>query len=47
MYKEDLALHNLQWLIYHETKQNPTKPHQMKFVRTDIRIVSFNDKYLI
>ncbi len=23
MYKEDLALNNLQWLIYHKTKPNP------------------------
>ena len=23
MYKEDLALNNLQWLIYHETQPNP------------------------
>ena len=22
MYKEDLALNNLQWLIYHQTKPN-------------------------
>ena len=22
MYKKDLALNNLQWLIYHKTKQN-------------------------
>ena len=22
MYKKDLALNNLQWLIYHQTKQN-------------------------
>ena len=25
MYKEDLALNNQQWLMYHETKTNPTK----------------------
>ena len=24
MYKEDLALNNLQWLICHKTKQNKT-----------------------
>ena len=24
MYKKDLALNNLQWLIYHKTKPNPT-----------------------
>ena len=27
MYKEDLALNNLQWLICHKTKQNQTKPN--------------------
>ena len=26
MYKEDLALNNLQWLICHKTKPNQTKP---------------------
>ena len=26
MYKEDLALHNLQWLICHKTTPNQTKP---------------------
>ena len=26
MYKEDLVLNNLQWLICHKTKQNQTKP---------------------
>ena len=25
MYKEDLTLNNLQWLICHKTKQNQTK----------------------
>ena len=25
MYKEDLALNNAQWLIYHKTKPNQTK----------------------
>ena len=27
MYKEDLALNNLQWLICHKTKPNQTKPN--------------------
>ena len=27
MYKTDLALNNLQWLIYHKTKPNQTKPN--------------------
>ena len=26
MYKKDLALNNQQWLIYHKTKPNQTKP---------------------
>ena len=26
MYKQDLALNNLQWLICHETQPNQTKP---------------------
>ena len=28
MYKENLALNNLQWLICHKTKQNQTKHHK-------------------
>ena len=28
MYKQDLALDNLQWLICHKTKPNQTKPNQ-------------------
>ena len=27
MYKEDLALNNLQWLICHKTKPNQTKSY--------------------
>ena len=27
MYKEDLALNNLQWLICHKTKPNPIKSY--------------------
>ena len=27
MYKEDLALNNLQWLIWHKTKPDPTNIH--------------------
>ena len=27
VYKEDLAENNPQWLIYHKTKLNPTKPN--------------------
>ena len=26
LYKEDLPLHNLQYLIFHKTKPNQTKP---------------------
>ena len=26
MYKQDLALNNWQWLIFHKIKQNQTKP---------------------
>ena len=26
MYKKDLALNNQQWLIYHKTQPNQTKP---------------------
>ena len=29
MYKENLALNNLQWLICHKTKPNQTKPNQI------------------
>ena len=31
MYKEDLALNNLQWLICHKTKSNQTKPVSIFF----------------
>ena len=30
MYKEDLALNNLPWLICYKTQPNPTKPNQTK-----------------
>ena len=30
MYKEDLALKNLLWLICHKIQPNPTKPNQTK-----------------
>ena len=30
MYKKDLALNNLQWLIYYKTKLNPTKAPTIK-----------------
>ena len=29
MYKEDLALNNLHWLICHKTKPNQTKPNSI------------------
>ena len=29
MCKEDLAINNLQWLICHKTKPNPTKPNHI------------------
>ena len=28
MYKKDLVLNNLQWLICHKTKPNQTKPNE-------------------
>ena len=28
MYKQDLALNNVQWLICHKTQPNHTKPNQ-------------------
>ena len=28
MYKQDLALYNLQRLLYHKTQSNQTKPNQ-------------------
>ena len=31
MYKEDLALNNLQWLICHKTKPNQTKPKMFSY----------------
>ena len=30
MYKEDLTLNNLQWLICHKTQSNPTKQNKTK-----------------
>ena len=30
MYLKDLALNDLQWLMYHKTKPNQTKPNQTK-----------------
>ena len=29
MYKEDMALNNLQWLVCHKTKPNQTKPNHI------------------
>ena len=41
MFKEDLALNNLQWLIYHKTKRN--KSYQIARTRASpLDIVSFN-----
>ena len=33
MYKEDLALNNQQWLVYHETQPNQTKPNKEEISR--------------
>ena len=32
MYKEDLALNNLQWLICHKTKPNPTQSNPIYLI---------------
>ena len=32
MYKEGLALNNLQWLICHKTKLNQTKPNHIYLI---------------
>ena len=32
MYKKDLALNNLQWLICHKTKPNQTKQSELNFL---------------
>ena len=32
MYKPDLALNNVQWLISHKTKPNQTKPNHIYLV---------------
>ena len=39
MYKEDLALNNLQWLICHKTKPNHTKVdvHRLQKTRVEQR----------
>ena len=40
MYKEDLALNDLQWLIYHKTKTNQTKfKKENKFSLDIIQII--------
>ena len=32
MYKEDLTLNNLQWLICHKTQPNPTQPNYIYLI---------------
>ena len=32
MYKKDLALNDLQWLICHKTESNPTKPNPIYLI---------------
>ena len=47
MYKQDLALNNLQWLICHKTKPNQTKPFiflSMTFVLDILRSLIFNSE---
>ena len=41
MYKEDLALNNLQWLICHKTKPNQTPVH------TNICLIHFLDFFIL
>ena len=36
MYKQDLALNKLQWLICHKTKLNETKPNQTTPIFSEI-----------
>ena len=43
MYKEDLALNNLQLLICHKTQQNPTKPNHIYLIHMYIEDLAFND----
>ena len=32
LYKKDLALNNLQWLICHKTQPNQTQPNQILYI---------------
>ena len=40
MYKQDLALYNLQWFICHKTKPNQTQPTY--FAKTEVSWQIFN-----
>ena len=46
MYKEDLALNNLQWLICHKIKPNQTKPNPMYLVNMYKEDLSLNNLQL-
>ena len=38
MYNKDLALNNLQWLIYHKTKPNQTKSYLIFMYKEDLAL---------
>ena len=42
MYKEDLALNNLQWLISHKTKPDQTKPNHIYLIYMYKEDLAFN-----
>ena len=47
MYKEDMALNNLQWLICHKTKPNQTKPNHIYLIYMYKEDLAFNLQWLI
>ena len=38
MYKEDLALNNLQWLIYHKTQPKPNPTYLVYMYKEDLAL---------
>ena len=43
MYKEDLALNNLQWLISHKTLPNKTQPNHIYVIYMYIEDLALNN----
>ena len=43
MNKEALALNNVQWLKYHKTKPNPTKPNPIYLIYMNKEYLALNN----